>query len=358
MRFNKLLTLLLAVVFSFSVAAGPSFAANKLVPLPTAWMDEHETFLIWYAKEKGWDKEAGLDIEILYFNSGMDILNALPAGTWKFAAMGGVPAVMGALRYNTTVIGIGNDESLTNAVMVRPDSPIAKVKGWNKDYPDVLGSPETVKGKTFLTTTLSSAHYALTSWLKILGLKDSDVVIKNMDQPQALAAYDNNIGDGCSLWAPHCYVGTDKGWKTAADVRMCKVAQPIVLLADTKYAKENPEIAAKFLSVYIRAIDALKAGKAEDFVADYQRFFLEWAGKNYTKELSLADITTHPVFNLDEQLAIFDNANGPSQVQKWQSALAKFLADGGRINQDELKKIGDSAYCDGSYLRLVPGLKK
>lgn len=50
-------------------------------------MDEHETFLIWYAKEKGWDKEAGLDIDIQYFGSGMDILNALPSGSWVFAGM-------------------------------------------------------------------------------------------------------------------------------------------------------------------------------------------------------------------------------------------------------------------------------
>ena len=126
-------------------------------------MDEHETFLIWYAKEKGWDKEVGLDIEILYFGSGMAILNALPAGEWVYAAMGAVPAMMGALRYDTYVIGNANEEALINRVLVRPDSPIAKVKGWNKDYPDVLGSPETVKGKTFLTTTVSSAHYGSVS---------------------------------------------------------------------------------------------------------------------------------------------------------------------------------------------------
>lgn len=59
---------------------------------------------------------------------------------------------------------------MTNSVLVRPDSPIAKVKGYNKDFPEVLGSPDTVKGKTFLTTTVSSAHYGLSSWLKVPGL--------------------------------------------------------------------------------------------------------------------------------------------------------------------------------------------
>lgn len=123
--------------------------------------------------------------------------------------------MMGNLRYGTSVIAIGNDESMTNSVLVRPDSPIAKVKGYNKDFPEVLGSPDTVKGKTFLTTTVSSAHYGLSSWLKVLGLTDKDITIKNMDQAQALAAFDNGIGDGVALWAPHMYAGQEKGWKIA-----------------------------------------------------------------------------------------------------------------------------------------------
>ena len=50
-----------------------------------------------------------------------------------------------------------------------------------------MGSPETVRGKTFLCTTMSSPHMALSSWLKVLGLTDKDVVIKNMDQPRLWA---------------------------------------------------------------------------------------------------------------------------------------------------------------------------
>ena len=97
----------------------------------------------------------------------------------------------------------------------------------------MLGSPDTVKGKTFLTTTVSSAHYGLSSWLKVLGLTDKDITIKNMDQAQALAAFDNGIGDGVALWAPHMYAGQEKGWKIAGDLHMCKVGNPIVLIADT-----------------------------------------------------------------------------------------------------------------------------
>ena len=83
MRLNKFFSGLAAVVLAFSLCNAVS--AAPLTKIRTAWMDSYETFAIWYAKEKGWDKEAGLDIDILFFDSGMAILNALPAGEWQYS---------------------------------------------------------------------------------------------------------------------------------------------------------------------------------------------------------------------------------------------------------------------------------
>ena len=145
MRFKKLLSLLMAAVLCATMSSG--VLAAKLTKVPTAWMDEHETFLIWYAKEKGWDKEVGLDLDIQYFGSGMDILNALPSGSWVFAGMGAVPAMMGALRYNTSIIAIGNDESMTNAVLVRADSPIARSRATIRISLKFLAAPRPSKAR-------------------------------------------------------------------------------------------------------------------------------------------------------------------------------------------------------------------
>ncbi|MFR0875628.1 MAG: hypothetical protein ACLSHC_14325 [Bilophila wadsworthia] len=58
-----------------------------------------------------------------------------------------------------------------------------------------------------------------------------------MDQAQALAAFDNGIGDGVACGLP--YAGQEKGWKIAGDLHMCKVGNPIVLIADTAYAERT-----------------------------------------------------------------------------------------------------------------------
>ena len=352
MKALRTLTILFALAL-MCLPAPSAAAAEKPFKLDICAMPEHESFIFWYAKEQGWDKDEGLDFQIHFFQTGMDQLEALPAKQWVVGGTGTVPILVGALRYNTYLIGIANDESWVNAVTVRPDNPALKVKGWNPEYPNLLGSPETVKGKTFLTTTVSSAHYALSVWLRVLGLTEKDIVIKNMDQAQALSAFENGIGDGAVLWAPHAYVGEAKGWVLAGNPKLCKLASPCVLVADRKYADAHPDVTAKFLSIYLRAANMLQKEPLESLVPEYQRFFMEWAGKDYSAELSLLDLQTHPVANLDEQLAMFDASKGQSKAQYWQSEMARFFAEIGSINKDELKRVEDGSYATDKFLKLI-----
>ena len=64
---------------------------------------------------------------------------------------------------------------------------------------------------------------------------------------------------------------------------------------------------------------------------------------------------THPVFNLEQQLALFDDSKGPSTAQQWQAAIAKFFNSVGSINKDELSKVGSGSYATGKYLKLITG---
>ncbi len=97
-------------------------------------------------------------------------------------------------------------------------APFSRPRATTPKSPEVYGHPDDVRGKTILAITVSSSHFALSHWLRVLGLKDSDVTIKNMDQAQARGAFSTGIGDMVSLWAPHMYVGEEKGWKVAGSV--------------------------------------------------------------------------------------------------------------------------------------------
>lgn len=340
--------LLLALLLSTG-----SGVSGELTKISTAWLGEHESFLMWYATSKGWDKEAGLDIEMKIYESGTDILNALRRKEWTFAAIGAVPAMLGHLRFDTVVIGIANDEAHANGVVLPPDSPIAAIKGWNKDYPDVLGSPETVRGKTFHVTTVSSAHYALSAWLQVLGLKDGDVVIKNSSQQAALEAFRKGKDAGVALWSPYLYEAQKADGVLAATIASCKLGNPVVLIADGAFAKEHPDVAASFLAVYLRAVDMIKRSSPERLAAEYERFFKEFLHRDYPQGLALTDLSTHPVYDLAEQRALFDESNGQSRIQSWQSEICRYYLRINRITRNESQKVADGRYATGAYLERV-----
>jgi ABC-type nitrate/sulfonate/bicarbonate transport system substrate-binding protein len=342
---------MLAVMLIFSSIPAQ---AQSPIKLKTSWMPELETFLPWLAKQKGWDKQEGLDLELLFFDSGMAIMEALPAKQWVLGSVGGVPMVVGAMRYGAYQFGMADDESITNNVYVRPDSPILKVKGYNKDYPEVYGSPETVKGKTILVTTVSSVHFAMSTWLKVLGLKDSDIVVKQMDQASAVAAFEKGVGDVAVLWAPYCYTAEAKGYKKISDPRMCGAALPMVLIGDKEFCDKNPEIVAKFLRVYLRGVNYIKKhGSHPEVVKTYQKFMKDWGGMNMTLEMCKLDIDTHPLWTLEEQLKLFDSSKGVSSVAKWQQLIAEFFTLQGRFTPQEYEKVKDSQYVTDKFIKLV-----
>jgi len=345
----------LATCVLLSALSLPALAQGAPKVLNTTWQAEQETFIPWYAKEKGWDKAQGFEFKLHMFDSGMAQIEALPAKQWVLGATGGVPMMFGALRQNAYLLGIGNDESVTNAVLVRPDSPIMKTKGANPKFPEVFGTAESVKGKTILCTTISSGHYAMSLWLKALGLTDKDVVIKNMDPAQCVAAFEKGIGDAVVLWAPQMYNGLKKGWKVASDVKKAGGFVPIVLIGDKEYCDKNPEEVARFLKVYFQGIDLIRKDGTK-LTPEYTKF-LKWAGLNMTEEEAKMDLELHPVFTLDEQIKMFDSSKGESQVQVWQKDLVKFFTELGKLKPAEGEKLLSGYYITDKFLKMVPSVK-
>ena len=53
---------------------GVTFAHDQeTAPFKTAWLGEHETFVVWYAQKHGWDKEVGLDMSLIHFRFGREL---------------------------------------------------------------------------------------------------------------------------------------------------------------------------------------------------------------------------------------------------------------------------------------------
>lgn len=333
---------------------GSAFAAEKPVSLPTCWMDSSEAFNIWYAKKKGYDKEEGLDIEMIMFSSGPAQMEALPAKQWVLGGTGVGGVLIGGMRYDISLVAPVIDESEVNAFYVRADSPILKTKGFNPAYPDVYGSPETVKGKTILLTSQTTVHYIIGKWLEALGLKESDVKLTNMEQPSIVAAYEKGIGDVASVWAPFTFTCENRGWVKVGSTGTTKANTATVLVGDRKWCEQNPELVAKFLRVYFRVSKEMRAqGTSAEMVKSYQDFMNDFCGTKMSVDDAKKDMSVHPRFTLDEAAKLNAATNGESDMMKWQVEAASFFTKMGRFKPEELEKFKKTNIVTDKYIKLA-----
>lgn len=304
------------------------------------------------AMQKGWDKAEGVKIDFQFYPSGPPQNEALASNKWQVGAEGAVPGMLAAIRYGAYIIAISNDESETNDLWVRPNSPILKTKGGNPKYPDLYGTAQSVKGKTILLTTASTGHYAVIATLKALGLNEQDVKLVHMEQSQAMAAFEAGQGDIVQLWAPFDYIGESKGWKKMSSGKRAGAVVPGVVVASKKAVDENPQLVAKWLKLYMKGIGEMKANPTDSaklLNTYYKEHGLTLDDKALAQEFSL-----RPIFDTKEQLDLFAKKDGaPSQVEKWMSDLADFFVAQGRISPAEKEKFLKGNYINDKILKML-----
>ncbi|MDR1656196.1 MAG: ABC transporter substrate-binding protein [Deltaproteobacteria bacterium] len=305
---------------------------------------------IWHATETGKIDRAPFRSDFTLFASGGPQVEALAAGQWDVGAMGAVPTILAGIRYGYKFIAISNDESETNDLWARPDSPLLKTKGANPNYPEIYGTKDDWKGKKILATTVSTGHYALSSTLKAVGLSDADVSIIHMEQAQAVTAFGAGEGDILQLWAPFSYIAEAKGWiKVSSGAK----AGSIILGgvgARKEFAEQHPELVVAWLDVYISEIEALKSDP-EGSVAPLLKYFTDYCGLELTAEQVKLEFKYRPLFTAEEQLELLTN---PEKVPAWLDGTARFLLEQGRISQEEYDSYKNNNYfIDASFLEKL-----
>lgn len=347
MNLKKILTTLVSAAVILTSAA--AFAAD-LPKLSSAWLGEFETFVAWHAKNNGLDKEYGFELTMLPFDSGKSIVENLAATNWSVAGCGAMPSLVEPLSDYVYIIGVANDESASNAIFVRKDSPVLKIKGNNPSFPDVYGSAETVAGKTILYTKNTSGHYLLSNWLKIQGLTEKDVVLHEMEPTPALSAFTGGDGDIVSLWAPFTFEAEEKGFQTVAKALDCGLTQYIFLLANKNFADKNPEQVTAFLGMYLKALESIKNTDTAALAKEYVKFYKEWTGNDLLEKQAELDIERHIIFLLDEQLDMFA-PNG--KIQQYVTDMIDYTIAHGEFTPREIDRMKANSKITDTYLKAL-----
>jgi ABC-type nitrate/sulfonate/bicarbonate transport system substrate-binding protein len=323
-----------AALLALALATAAPLTAHAQTPAPIGV--SYQPSLYWalpihYANVKGWWKDVGLAPNFSTFPAGAPQIAAAPSKSWDVGGTGSVPAVLGAVRFNILTIGIANDESKTNAMMVTGEK-----------FDAIKANPSILKGQRLLLTTNSTVDYASRKCLVKMGLAANDMQFVNLGQAQIITALTSNNGDIAGVWAPNTYTLEER----AKAKYLCSGADagavvPAALIVRGDFAKERPDDVAKFLAVYLRGWSWAKANPAEartlglDF---YKQGGLEVSPRAMDQEFAL-----RPTFGLDEQLKMMARAAGASTVDGWFEEIGKFITEVGTIpaNPDVKSYVSD-----------------
>jgi len=313
-------TVLRTSMLALALAAGAAVQAQPLTEIKVSYQPALYWALPFHiATEKGWWAEVGLKPVFSTFPAGVPQIAAAASKSWDVGGTGSVPAVLGHVRFGIKTIGVTNDESAGNALLVR------------KEVADKIAKdPKSMKGQTIVLTANSTGDYAVQSCLKKYGLAKSDVTIKNMGQAEIISAVSSNNADLAGVWAPNIYTLEEKaGAKLLCSGKDGGVVVPGALIARGEYAEQNPENVAKFLAVYLRAWKWANAHKPEA-IAMMKKFY-DQGGVSISEASMKKEFDTRPTFDLATQIARMDRTRGNSDMDAWFSQIAIFMRGTGAI---------------------------
>jgi ABC-type nitrate/sulfonate/bicarbonate transport system substrate-binding protein len=332
----KLLSAAFAIAGAIGGAPAPAAAQT---PINVSYQPSLYWALPYYiATEKGWWKDVGLTPGFSVFPAGAPQVAAAQAKSWDVGGTGSVPAVLGAARSGLLTIGITNDESKANVLMVRGEK-----------FAAFKANPQSLKGQRILLTTNSTGDYSVRNCLRKYGVAFSDVQFVNLGQAQIISAIISNNGDVAGVWAPNNYTLEEKaGAKTLCTGADAGAIVPGALVVRADYAKENQKSVAAYLAVYLRSWGWAKSNPKE--AREMTKKFYAQGGVDISDAAIEQEFASRPVFLLDEQLRIMDrSSSGGSEVDKWLGEIAKFMVEVGTLPQAPDVK----AFVTDEYLRMV-----
>jgi NitT/TauT family transport system substrate-binding protein len=190
--FRTAVTITIALASSLLLDA----ADKKLTIGHDLWIGYSGVFI---AKEKGYFKEAGLDVELKPFSNPGDTLPALAGGRLDVGL---------TTLQNLALLNAKSDAQLVTIFLIDSsngaDAIVAKKE---------IRSVAELKGKKVGATIGEVNHMLLLAGLEKAGLKESDIVLTNLSADDAGAAFVSGNLDAAVTWEPWVTKATSTGGK-------------------------------------------------------------------------------------------------------------------------------------------------
>ncbi|MEJ2586596.1 MAG: ABC transporter substrate-binding protein [Deltaproteobacteria bacterium] len=203
----------------------------------------------WVAMEKGFYKDAGLEVEVAgIFKAGPEEMSAFAAGALDMGYVGEAPATTAVANGAARVKVLAQVNTEGSAIMVRKDSTA-------KTLPDLMGKRITIPGHStvqdFLLRKALTANHMDAKQMQITVLKPPEMIgALSTRQIDAFIAWEPYPAKACTMGVGRVLLTSNQIWK---DHPCC------VLVADDRFLTSRPDDARSLVEAHVLATDFINA---------------------------------------------------------------------------------------------------
>ena len=310
----------------------PVFAQAKLERMHVGYSAQAGAFApIWIAKEAGFFKKNGLDVDLVFIPGGPTAAAALMAGEMQVVAMAGPAIVTSNLA--------GSDLVMIAGIVNTFAFQFVTVKE--------ITAPAQLKGKRIGVNRFGAApDVAARYGLKHMGIDPREVVILQLgEQSTRLAAMKAGRLEAAILLPPITTLAQKEGMNVLLDMSEIGAEFQITGLAGSRsFLTQKRASALKFMRAFVEGIHYYKTHKKEsmNIIAKYMRTNdMEAVGATYDY-FALKIVPKKPYPTLQGVKALLDLA-AKERPEAGQVSPERFL------NVTLLKELDDSGFIDRLY---------
>ena len=206
---------------------------------------------LWITHERGFFRKYGLDVQIVFIESGSTAVQSLTSKEVAFAQMAGAGVLQSRLRGSDVVMIAGFLNTLDYQLMVEKS----------------ITRPEQLKGKTMAVSRFgSSSDFATRYALEKFGLvPEKDVSILEIGtQPARFAALESGRIQAAMIAVPLTVRAKALGFQVLADLQMLGLEYQHTGLATTQaLIKSRPDLVRNVMKAYVDGIHYYKTNRPE-----------------------------------------------------------------------------------------------
>src|SRR5258706_2902652 len=244
------LSIRLATAFLFAAFIFKANASAQLTKLNVGYVgvtsDNAAAFI---ARDAGIYARNGLDVQLIYFNSGSTAVTALISGETPFSQTAGPGVINATINGADAVMIAGGNVTLDYWMLSRPE----------------IKTPEELKGGAVAISRFGSASDFIVRYaLQRLGLTQvKDVAILQVGSlTERLAAMETKLVQATVLAPPAMYQAQMRGFNLLADIAALGLPyQATGVVTTRKFIRERTDLVRRYVKAHVEAVHRFKTDR-------------------------------------------------------------------------------------------------